>query len=473
MDVAGNQSTSTFIVKVDSVKPMIAFNTTGLSNGAWYRSATVGVDVADATSGVQTQIITHNGFVESAPMSLADGAHNMFVTATDNAGNVESSSYSIQVDGTPPIIVPSFMSTSGLNGWQVSAATVSADVSDALSGVASTQYRVNDGAWQDGDFVLVGDGVHRIDFQAFDAAGNLQVASQEVQVDTIPPVYNFDTTLDGSVLSGTVILSGNILDVTSAVHNVEFSPDGSSWLAASFIDSRWSFELDTSALDNGDHTLYLRSTDKAGNIGQPISVHVILDNFAPYVKLTETWNIWESGSLDVINNIIPLKSVRIVVQDPMLRYPERVIYYDLPAPTTVSWDRVIGPASAPPGSYTVSVEACDIYALCSEDTGTILIPETPALPPLFQLPVIEIPKWIPPVPFLPAAEPEPEQPIVVQAIVIPIQEDVQFIPFPIWIIFVISAFVLSFALLLLLDPRPAALRSLTRSLHQHIQYQKE
>jgi len=473
MDIAGNQSTSTFIVKVDSVKPIIAFNTTGLSNGAWFRSATVGVDVSDVNSGVQTQIITHNGFVESAPISLSDGTHKIFVTATDNAGNVEASSYSIQVDGTPPIIVPSFMSTSGSNGWLVSMATISADVSDVLSGVTSTQYRVNDGVWQDGDSIIVGDGIQRIDFQAFDTAGNLQVASQEVHVDTIPPVYDFDSTLEGSVLSGTVTLSGNIFDVTSAVRDVEFSPDGSNWLAASFVDSRWNFDLDTSTLDNGDHSLYLRATDKAGNMGQPFGTHVILDNFAPYVNLAETWNIQESGSLDVLNNVIPLKSVRIVIQDPILRYPDRVIYYDLPAPTTVSWDRVIGPASAPPGSYTVSVEVCDIYALCSEDTGTIVIPDTPAPTPLIQLPLIEIPKWIPPIPFLPAPEPAREQPIVVQAIVMPIQEDVQLAPFPIWIIFVISAFVLSFAFLLLLDPRPAALRSLTGSLHQHIQYQKE
>jgi hypothetical protein len=157
----------------------------------------------------------------------------------------------------------------------------------------------------------------------------------------------------------------------------------------------------------------------------------------------------------------------------MLRYPDRVIYYDLPAPTKVSWDRVIGPASAPPGSYTVNVEVCDIYALCSEDTGTIVIPDTPAPPPLIQLPIIEIPKWIPPIPFLPAPEPAPEHSIVVPAIVIPILADVQLAPFPVWIIFVISAFVLSFAFLLLLDPRPAALRSLTSSLHQQIQYQKE
>ncbi|MCJ7434970.1 MAG: hypothetical protein MUO77_15925, partial [Anaerolineales bacterium] len=190
----------------------------------------------------------------------------------------------------------------------------------------------------------------------------------------------------------------------------------------------------------------------------------------PYVKLAETWNIWESGSLSVQKNVIPLKSVKITVHDPLQRYPDEVIFYALPAPTAVAWDRVIGPGSAPSGSYTVSVEACDIYGLCSKDSGTVMIPVEPTPIP-FQLPVIEIPEWIPPIPFFtqPPA-PEPELPIVLPAVVIPIPAEVQLVPSQAWITIVISAFLLAFALLLLLDPRPAALRSLTRSLHQHIQH---
>jgi hypothetical protein len=190
------------------------------------------------------------------------------------------------------------------------------------------------------------------------------------------------------------------------------------------------------------------------------------------VKLAETWNVWESGSLVIRNNIIPLKSVKITVHDPLQRYPDEMIFYALPAPTTVAWDRVIGPGSAPPGSYTVNVEVCDIYGLCSKDTGTIVIPAEPTPVP-FQMPVIEIPEWIPPIPFFaqPPA-PSPDQPIVVP-VPIPTHVDTKVIPPSNWSTVVIGVFLLSFALLLLIDPRPSALRSLTRSLHQHIQYFKE
>jgi hypothetical protein len=153
-----------------------------------------------------------------------------------------------------------------------------------------------------------------------------------------------------------------------------------------------------------------------------------------------------------------------MVHDPLLRYADHVIYAKPSAPDAVTWDRVIGPAIAPPGSYNVTVEACDIYGLCSQDTGTVLIPVTLTPVPL-QLPVIEIPTWIPPIPFLSA----PEQPIAVPAVVVPIQEIVPVVSsFPLWTMIVVSALLLSFALLLMLDPRPKAWRSLTQRIAESL-----
>jgi hypothetical protein len=312
--------------------------------------------------------------------------------------------------------------------------------------------------------MTVEEGVHTIDFQAFDAAGNkAQVSSQEIRVDLTPPAYTFDAALDGSVVAEMVSLGGTVSDQTSAVQSVEFSSDGTTWLPISFLDTYWSFEWDSAVFDNGDRNLFLRATDMAGNQGEPVGISVILDNDPPYVKLAETWNIWESGSLTVFNNVIPLKSVRIIVRDPMLRYADQVIYADTFAPVAVTWDRVIGPASAPPGSYTVVVEVCDIYGLCSQDTGMVVIPNSPAPEPVPTQPA-EPKRWW----SLPAAIPrlpEPEQPIVVPAVVVQIQENIPIIPsFPLWTMVVVSAFLLSFILLLLLDSRPKAWRSLTQRL---------
>jgi hypothetical protein len=473
LDVAGNRSSKTLTISVDTLAPDIFVSAVGnQAQNGWFSTAVdLSATASDATSGVtgSVSLSFDNGATwVNGLNTLYDGRYDVIFTVMDIAGNTATSQMSLKIDMQPPVISLSEAGRLGQNGWYVSSTTISAEVSDNLSGVASTQYRVDGGAWQEGDFVTVEEGIHTIDFQAFDAAGNnAQISSQEIHVDLTPPASNFDAALNGSVFSGMVTVGGTASDETSGVNVVDFSLDGTTWLDSSFADSRWSISWDSALFDNGDRALYLRATDLAGNTGEPIRASIILDNFPPYVKLAETWNIWESGSLVVQKNVIPLKNIKIVVQDPLLRYPDRVIYDDLPAPKAVTWDRVIGPASAPPGSYTATVQACDIYGLCSNGTGTILIPVATA-PVLLQLPEVEIPKWFPPIPFLPTPEPAPEQPIAVPAVVVPIRADVQVVPFPIWIIFVIGAFLLLFAFLLLSDPRPSAIRSLTKSLYQNI-----
>jgi hypothetical protein len=476
-DAASNMSSNTLTISVDTIAPTIYLSAAGNQiQGGWFSTPVdLSATASDATSGVMGSVSLSfdNGATwVNGPVTLNDGLYDALFHAVDRAGNIATSQMSLKIDTQPPTIALSEAGTLGGNGWYVSPATVSVDVSDNLSGVTSIQVRLDGGAWQDGASVTVDEGIHTIDFQSSDAAGNVQTVSQEIRVDVTPPAYNFDASVSGSVLSGTANLGGTVSDGTSGVHDVQFSSDGTTWLSASFAGAQWNVDWDSSVFDNGEHELFLRADDVAGNKGLPISVRIILDNDPPYVKLAETWNVWESGSLVIRNNIIPLKSVKITVHDPLQRYPDEVIFYALPAPTTVVWDRVIGPGSAPPGSYTVSVEVCDIYGLCSKDTGTIVIPAEPTPVP-FQMPVIEIPEWIPPIPFFaqPPA-PSPEQPIVVPASV-PTHVDTKVIPLSNWSTVIIGVFLLSFALLLLIDPRPAALRSLTRSLHQHIQYFKE
>ena len=169
-------------------------------------------------------------------------------------------------------------------------------------------------------------------------------------------------------------------------------------------------------------------------------------------------------------NIIPLKSVRIVVHDSLQRYADEVIYFDLPAPRQITWDRVIGPGNAPPGSYPVEVEVCDIYDLCSKATATIIIPVAPVP---FQLPVIEIPDWFPPIPHISSPQVvipiQPPQVVVtppeIQPVIVPP-------PAPVWPAAFVSTLLLMFAILLSLDPRPSALRSLTKTIQGVIHYDR-
>jgi hypothetical protein len=149
----------------------------------------------------------------------------------------------------------------------------------------------------------------------------------------------------------------------------------------------------------------------------------------------------------------------------MLRFADQVIHDKLPAPKSVTWDRVIGPASAPPGTYIVTVEVCDIHGLCAKDTGTVMIP---AVPTPIPTPMPEEPArrwWQLPLTLPRPVEPEPIPPVVIQPPVeIQTQEPIAPVSYPLWTTFLLGLLLLLFTFLLLLDPRPAAYRSLTRRL---------
>lgn len=469
-DVAGNTASRTQTVSVDTVPPNIFVTADGVQTlDGWFTSEVdLSAAALDVTSDVEGGVALSfdNGTTwEVGSRILDSGLYDVLFRVPDRAGNMGTSRISLKVDTQSPTMILSEEGNMGREGWYVSPATVSANVGDNLSGVMSIQHRINGGAWMDGDSVSVQDGVHIIEFQAFDAAGNqAHISSQEIHVDTTPPVYAFASSLDGSVLAEIVNLRGTISDQTSTVQSAEFSSDGETWQSVSFEDGDWSFNWDSSAFDNGDHILYLRATDVAGNLGEPVQVSVILDNLPPYVNLSETWNIWESGELAVFDNVIPLESIHIVVHDPMLRFADQVIHDKLPAPKTVIWDRVIGPASAPPGAYTVTVEVCDIYGLCAKDTGTVVIPAVPTPTPT-PIPKEPVRRWWQlPLAFPRLDEPEPAPPAIIQPVEVPVQEPIAPVSYPLWTTFLLGLLLLLFTFLLLFDPRPAAYRSLTRRL---------
>jgi hypothetical protein len=444
--------------------PLLDLDGVAGANGWYVSPVTATAGGSDSISGLAAATLSVDGGAAAASALLEDGVHSILLTARDVAGNVATLTQNLSVDTVPPSVVIAESGSKGNEGWYLSETTLTAETEDILSGTALVQHRIDGGVWQDGDSVTMQEGVHVVDFRAFDVAGNEQTASREVHVDTTPPAYAFDAGLSGSVLADTVHLTGAVSDQTSTVQSAEFSSDGMTWQPVSFGDGVWSFDWDSSAFDNGERVLYLRATDVAGNLGAPVQASVILDNLPPYVNLSETWNIWESGELAVFDNVIPLESIHIVVHDPMLRFADQVIHNKLPAPKSVTWDRVIGPASAPPGTYTVTVEVCDIYGLCAKDTGTVVIPEVPAPTPI-PIPEESVKRWWP----LPAAqprpaEPEPIPPVVIAPAEVPTQEPVVPVSYPLWTTFLLGLLLLLFTFLLLLDPRPAAYRSLTRCL---------
>src|SRR5207244_3627417 len=117
-----------------------------------------------------------------------------------------SGAVSAEPDGTPPMTSASLSGRLGNDGWWLSTVSVTLTASDDNSGVASTSFRVDGGAWQaytspmaisgDGGTWAtyaasfdVGEGEHTVDAYAIDVAGSSgPVDSRSFGVDTTPPI---------------------------------------------------------------------------------------------------------------------------------------------------------------------------------------------------------------------------------------------------------------------------------------------
>lgn len=275
----GNLSSSTGSTsyQVDTVAPSPTFTipTPDGSNG-WFISSpvTASVSATDATSGVASVSINGGGASFTAS---SDGVYLLTASASDNAGNTATASGTIKIDTVPPTLSVSASPVDGDNGWYQSPAVVTATASDAGSGIASVQYQIDSGAWQDGTQVTVkDDGTHTVEFQATDQAGNRTTTSPvTVQVDTTPP--NADVQMpspDGK--NGwyikPVTVTANASDATSGLASQGVSLDGKTWSPSVTVSN------------DGTSTVQMQTQDNAGNTASS-SKTIHLDTTAPTASL--------------------------------------------------------------------------------------------------------------------------------------------------------------------------------------------
>jgi len=295
LDNAGNSATDSVSVKVDTTDPQVTSSATGmLDPSGWYSSAVqVSASASDATSGLSSLIINVDGAwsVYSNPVTLGSGTHTVQFRAADNAGNVVTTIAQIyKVDITGPLITPNITGTNGTNGWYLSNPQVSASTSDSGSGVSSLKIAVDGGAWQNytAPVQLMTNGIHTVQFQAVDNAGNSAAISLSVKVDTTAPVVNIGAP------SGTLGSNGWYV---STVQVSASASDATSGLASLMInlDGTWSAYSSAVMLGSGTHTVQFRATDNAGNVRTSASQSYQIDATDPVITTTMTGTSGSNG----------------------------------------------------------------------------------------------------------------------------------------------------------------------------------
>jgi len=216
-DLAGNETRIDFTVTLDTVPPEIIFTSVSVTNQALYMLT-----------------YTVDGTLLSEGQELLEGQNSFTRTFTDSAGNESIETFTVTLDTVPPEIT-------------LTSATLTNEVNYLLT------YTV-DGVESEQPVTLI-EGENILSVSETDAAGNITTRNFAVTLDTIPPVV--------------VFTSSNLTN--DANYTLVYTSDG--------VQQQVSYTL-----TEGENVLTVTETDAAGNTTNT-TLSVTLDTIPPELIL--------------------------------------------------------------------------------------------------------------------------------------------------------------------------------------------
>jgi len=175
-DFVGNtEVTKEATVRIDKSAPVSTIS--GVTGNWTSTDTTVSIVAADALSGVASvwSKLDTSPTVSSVPTRTVaittEGVHTIAYGAVDNVGNREATRTAfVYIDKTKP--VSSVDASANYSG----SATISITATDALSGVATTAWKIDSGAVTSGTVAVYSiPGTHTIEYASTDKAGNVEI----------------------------------------------------------------------------------------------------------------------------------------------------------------------------------------------------------------------------------------------------------------------------------------------------------
>src|SRR5919204_2995504 len=231
--------------RIDQLAPTTNVTFSGtLEGNRFVTPILVTLVASDPTSGVATTPVSVDGGPwtnYTGPFNVSNvGEHSVHYHSVDVAGNIEAVRAFSAVNGTIGDIV--LRSEALLNGTAGSPGLDKSPLTGTLRLVNGTsppdwiEYRLDGGSWirYSDPFLVGGDGVHVLDFNATDGIGLVEVTNHVTfGIDTVPPSTTAVVGTLGAngwyVSPASVTLEAT--DATSGVANLSYRLDGGSWLA--------------------------------------------------------------------------------------------------------------------------------------------------------------------------------------------------------------------------------------------------
>ncbi len=232
-------------------------------------------------------------------VSTADAAITLATTAGDNVLNASEQSAGFTLSGASKNLAQGTALTVTLNG-KTYAAEVGADGAWSVNVPAADAQALGDGTWT-------------VSVSGKDAAGNTVSGSQTIGVDTTAPTLAVDTLAQDNIINAAehsqpLTLTGKTNAEAGQIVTVTLN--GKNYNATVGSDGTWSVTLDVNdvqALSEGNHTLTVNVSDKAGN-GSSVTADFTVDTAAPIVTIhtvagDDILNISEQGQAHIISGL--------------------------------------------------------------------------------------------------------------------------------------------------------------------------
>ncbi|KLW90281.1 hypothetical protein SP99_00471 [Enterobacter sp. BIDMC92] len=304
---------------------------------------------------------------------LTDGAHTLSVVVTDKAGNTSQQDKTFTVDTT--LSVPTLSLASESDSGFSNSDNITNNVRPTFtignidSDVVSVMLTINGQSWpvtitgNTGTFTVpvdLPDGIWQAQLTVTDDAGNTRTTTLSLTIDTVTSVDAIELQSDTGVLNDwmtnetkptfAITAPADAQKVTVTVGSVSAE--------AVFRDGKWIVTL-PSALSDGDYTLHVTVTDKAGNTAdreQNFTIDTTLEPLTVHMSAKDDSGV--AGD-DVTNNTMPSFEFSNIPEDV---YSVEVILNGVRTPITVQADGswIFTPATAlADGEYTLQAIVTD------------------------------------------------------------------------------------------------------------------
>jgi hypothetical protein len=228
--------------------------------------------------------------------SETNGEYQVFVRAKDNSGEYSQEEMITLIvnngGNVPPVITISSPLDEKVSGTQeisgfasdvngndtISSVEINVDdVWEAAEGTFDWSYLWDTTEFEDGDYTIIA--------RAFDGTDYSLEKSITLIVDNPhKPVLTITSDTSGD-LSGTLTISGMASDEDGDITKVEIQIDDGEWIEVTGTTD-WSYELDTTKLSDGEHTINIRVYDDEAELTQEsLSINVQNSNWTSWLWL--------------------------------------------------------------------------------------------------------------------------------------------------------------------------------------------